>query len=398
LLTKQRTRIDDDRMGNRNTEIEWSLLKRRAFTLVEMLVVIALIGILVALLLPALSLAREVARQAACTNNLRQLGQALHVRAEQNKEAFCSGAFDWLKDGAVSDQSWVGDLVKQGVPVGKMLCPSNLARGSEVYNDLLTADASGFAGNVCVNLLGSPTSTAPDGTLIYNPCRWIASSASGFNTGPSQQRRDYVEKELYLKFYNTNYTPSWWLVRGAPRLNAYGNLRENITGCGKGITSRNSTAGPLTRPKLDTSTVPSSIIPMMGDGGESGATISDNVGDMPSGTPLVESMTGGPVLIANCPNGNAFTAPVFTEPNAGKSVWWGVWMRQVAQDYRGFGTPHRTASNILYCDGSVRPAQDKNKDALLNNGFSATGGFADNTIELAEDEAYSMYSLDAKKL
>jgi hypothetical protein len=362
-----------------------------------MLTVIAIIGILVALLLPAIGLAREAARQSACINNLRQIGQALQVRAEQNKEVFCSGAFDWLKDGAVSDQSWVGDLVKQGVPVGKMLCPSNQARGSEVYNDLLSVDASGFASNTCVNLLGSMPSTAPDGTLIYNPCRWIANSASGFNTGPSSQRRDYVEKELYLKFYNTNYTPSWWLVRGGPRLNAYGNLRENIVGCGKAITSRNSTAGPLARPKLDTSTIPASIVPLMGDGAWS-ATISDTVGDMSPGTPLVESMTDGPVLIATGSSGNAFTVPVFPEPNAGKSVWWGVWMRQVAQDYRNFGTPHRTACDILYGDGSVRPAQDKNKDALLNNGFSATGGFVDNTVELPEDEAYSLYSLDARRL
>lgn len=49
-----------------------------AFTLVELLVVIAIIGILIALLLPAVQAAREAARRAACTNNLKQLGLALH--------------------------------------------------------------------------------------------------------------------------------------------------------------------------------------------------------------------------------------------------------------------------------------------------------------------------------
>src|SRR5687768_7266128 len=138
--------------------------QRAGFTLVELLVVMSIIGLLVAILLPALGAARDAARNSACKNNLRQLGVGLHAYAENHQERFCSGAFHWEKDGAVTEIGWVADLVNQEILVGEMLCPSNAARLSETYHHLMEMNPSDP--NPCnVDWKGSPAGTYPDGSV-----------------------------------------------------------------------------------------------------------------------------------------------------------------------------------------------------------------------------------------
>ena len=67
-------------------------MKRRGFTLIELLVVIAIIAILAAILFPVFARAREKARQASCTSNLKQLtlGVIMYASDYDSKFPYCT--------------------------------------------------------------------------------------------------------------------------------------------------------------------------------------------------------------------------------------------------------------------------------------------------------------------
>lgn len=349
------------------------------FTLVELLVVISIIGLLAALLMPAINTAREAARSAACQNNLRQFGIGLLVHAEHHNDRLCSGAFDWKRDGCITEIGWVADLVNNGTLVGQMLCSSNPAEISETYNDLIN-----FApADNCVDYLGSQPSVATDGTTVTNACRELAALT------PGTARMTVLEEKMYNKHYNTNYAASWFLVRGGTALDGSGNLRQAINGCGADIRSRNSTSGPLNRTDVDTSPVSASVIPLLGDAAIAGS-LALRVGPVDAGTVTAFPFTGGPRKVSD------FTVPSFSPgtPRAGAAGWWAVWAKGTQQDYTGFGPVHKQNCNILFADGSVRRFADENKDGLLNNGFPVgVANFLSDEVELQPELVESNYSL-----
>ena len=107
-------------------------IRWRAFSLIELLVVISIIAILLALLIPAVGRSREQARRTYCANNLRQWGIALHTYAAVN-----AGAFPYN-----------GPAIPPGIPVGGREVNWNSSVVQQFWKDYLTKDGAARPGNV----------------------------------------------------------------------------------------------------------------------------------------------------------------------------------------------------------------------------------------------------------
>ena len=132
------------------------------FTLVELLVVITIIGILVSLLLPAVQAAREAARRTHCSNNLKQLGLALHNYHNNNKN-FPSGCRSHQQaPGWVWGHSWavaILPFIEQGSLYEKLDMAGNPSVGL-IYTGYNENNGRLVSGNV-IPVLACPSSPLP---------------------------------------------------------------------------------------------------------------------------------------------------------------------------------------------------------------------------------------------
>lgn len=106
---------------------------RRGFTLVELLVVIAVISVLASLLLPSLSMAKEKARSISCLNNLRQVGLAIQVYADDHQDFLVPAEYN-VKNGARHEEGWPSLLVNgRYLPAPRSTNYQTVATGSSVF-------------------------------------------------------------------------------------------------------------------------------------------------------------------------------------------------------------------------------------------------------------------------
>ncbi len=104
-------------------------LKRRAFTLIELLVVIAIIAILAAMLLPALSAAKQKAWKTSCISNLHQIGLGMRMFADDNEEFYPESGGDvyWnTNDPVTGKPSWMQQILTYVGNTNAYNCPGNV--------------------------------------------------------------------------------------------------------------------------------------------------------------------------------------------------------------------------------------------------------------------------------
>lgn len=289
--------------GNRTT-------CRTGFSLLEMLVVIAIIALLMSLVLPAIQSVREQMRTAECANRLRQLGDAFHDRlSKSSRGEFSSGA--WMLDGDPQKVGWLADLQTMNTSDALLFCPSNPARMTE-----------------------SLSRPALKGAYERGQLPFTATSSQ--LDGKLDDYRDFLMKNGF----NTNYCQNWQMARTEllPLANRPGYNPADPSSVPPGspdpadVYDRANSYGPLSHRLLRNA--PSDNVVLLGDG-EPIAALNNE---------FAAGLTGGPRHHA--------------DPAS-------------LQDFQVFGGVHGGSAvrqaNLLFADGHVEAVSDENRNGLWDD-------------------------------
>lgn len=321
--------------------------RMRAFTLIELLVVISIIALLVAILLPSLSKARESANGSVCASNLRTFGTAFLMYANQDPEgAMCSGAFDHLRDGDVRYFGWVADVINLNVgSPGQMLCPSNRWRVSEKVVDYTGAGSTGS---------GNPN-RPHDAPIV----------PVGIQSA-----------DFWAKGYNTNYATTWHLSRGDPiAADGYG-VDGNTD---DGSKSPLDGDGPLNAKHLASSRVSASQIALMGDarvGDGSEAFVSGSMASTINAFADEKVVGAGDYTVESFTDGMAVDISAYVTDSGAK----GHEFNDIAPLHNPQGGDYIGGfANVLFADGHVAAirdsgGQDDSPDGFLGAFRPSSGG------------------------